>query len=264
MDNPELFLANAESRRPLLLDQSRDLESMLKTFGIPPGSRILDLCCGTGIHSTQLAKQGYEVVGLDISPHAINRAKEEAKKLALTRSNVRFYVGDARKAVSIMTKNGESEFQAILNLGTAQGYYGKRGDIKMFSAIGKLAAKNCLLVVDTVNRDWLVKHVTSHPGVEDFVEGVTLVVKRRLNLEKSMMENQQTYYKNMDSGNLKPLLTLRVTHVVYSLHEFKDLLAGAGWSYLKSSGSLNMQSPLSLDDFHMVIVSRKSRLLSHA
>lgn len=44
-----------------------------------PG-RALDLGCGTGSYSVYLAKQGYEVTGLDMFPRALEMGKERAKK----------------------------------------------------------------------------------------------------------------------------------------------------------------------------------------
>ncbi len=40
--------------------------------------RALDLGCGTGTHSIYLARQGFSVTGLDLSPTAIRRAQNKA------------------------------------------------------------------------------------------------------------------------------------------------------------------------------------------
>jgi SAM-dependent methyltransferase len=48
---------------------------------IPPG-RAIDLCCGAGVEALYLAKQGFEVTGVDFSPTAIRkacRASEQAR-----------------------------------------------------------------------------------------------------------------------------------------------------------------------------------------
>jgi 2-polyprenyl-3-methyl-5-hydroxy-6-metoxy-1,4-benzoquinol methylase len=46
--------------------------------------KILDICCGVGTNSIYLAKNGFSVYAIDISPTAIQCAQKEAKK-----SNVR-------------------------------------------------------------------------------------------------------------------------------------------------------------------------------
>ena len=55
--------------------------------------KILDIGCGTGRHSIELAKRGYSVTGIDFSLTLINRAKE---KTAEQKVNVNFLTGDAR------------------------------------------------------------------------------------------------------------------------------------------------------------------------
>lgn len=42
--------------------------------------RLLDLCCGTGVHAIRYAQMGYMVKGVDISSVSIDKAKELAKK----------------------------------------------------------------------------------------------------------------------------------------------------------------------------------------
>jgi len=45
---------------------------------------ILDIACGTGRHSVEMAKRGYTVTGMDISESMINKAKEKAGALGIT------------------------------------------------------------------------------------------------------------------------------------------------------------------------------------
>jgi SAM-dependent methyltransferase len=45
---------------------------------VPAGSRILDVCCGTGYLAAQLLARGYRVAGVDASPAMIACARENA------------------------------------------------------------------------------------------------------------------------------------------------------------------------------------------
>jgi len=56
--------------------------------------RILDLACGYGRFSIRLAKQGYKIEGIDITPSLISKAKKLAKK---EKVDINFRVGDMRK-----------------------------------------------------------------------------------------------------------------------------------------------------------------------
>lgn len=45
-------------------------------MALPPGGLILDVGCGTGRHSIELAKRGYTVTGIDLSTEMLARAKD--------------------------------------------------------------------------------------------------------------------------------------------------------------------------------------------
>jgi len=56
--------------------------------------KILDLACGFGRFTIPLAKQGYSVEGIDISPNLLKEAKKRAKEENL---KIKFRLGDMRK-----------------------------------------------------------------------------------------------------------------------------------------------------------------------
>jgi SAM-dependent methyltransferase len=56
----------------------RTILHMVEEMGLPPGSRILDLGCGPGFLSFDLAKRGYRGVGIDAAQAMIQRCKVEA------------------------------------------------------------------------------------------------------------------------------------------------------------------------------------------
>jgi len=48
--------------------------------GLIKKGKALDICCGAGTNTVYLAKQGFEVTGIDISPTAIKYAKKKAEQ----------------------------------------------------------------------------------------------------------------------------------------------------------------------------------------
>ena len=86
--------------------------TMLRPQG---GERILDLACGTGRHSLELVRQGFSVVGVEISPELVEIANREAAQQGLEAT---FVEGDLRRL------EFEAEFDVVLNLNDgAVGYF---------------------------------------------------------------------------------------------------------------------------------------------
>ncbi len=56
-------------------------------------TRILDIGCGTGRHSIELARRGYPVVGIDLSESMLARARDKARSSGVA---VEFLQADAR------------------------------------------------------------------------------------------------------------------------------------------------------------------------
>ena len=59
---------------------------------IERNDKILDVGCGDGVFSIELAKRGYDIVGMDLSANSINYAKYFSKRSEV---KIDFLVGDA-------------------------------------------------------------------------------------------------------------------------------------------------------------------------
>ncbi|MDJ0589628.1 MAG: class I SAM-dependent methyltransferase, partial [Pleurocapsa sp. MO_226.B13] len=70
-------------------------------------TQILDIGCGTGRHSIELATRGYTVTGIDLSESQLTRAKEKASARNLS---INFEKHDARKLTFV------NEFDLVIML----------------------------------------------------------------------------------------------------------------------------------------------------
>lgn len=66
---------------------------IVEVADLAPGAVILDLCCGYGRHSVELARRGYRVVGVDISEPSLDLARTAAADAGV---RVEFIQGDMR------------------------------------------------------------------------------------------------------------------------------------------------------------------------
>jgi 2-polyprenyl-3-methyl-5-hydroxy-6-metoxy-1,4-benzoquinol methylase len=253
VDHPQVFLPWMKAMREQAEVDVRGLQIVLKKFGVHSGARILDLPSGIGRISINLAKAGYNVVGVDISPLYLDFARKWAEQDQVE-DRTRFYQMDMRDATRGLKRKGEEKFDVILNYGTAIGYRGEEEDARMITDLPSIASPHALLVIETVNRDYLVKHFEQESSSR--LEGVEWRESRRLNLEKSFMENIWRFYRrSRQSRSL--ILRVPVSHRVYSLHELKQLMSNAGWKYLKSYGSLRKLSSVTTDSSRMIVIGRK-------
>jgi SAM-dependent methyltransferase len=87
----------------------------LKMLRPQGGERVLDLACGSGRHSLELVRQGFSVVGVEISSELIEIARRDAESQGLEAT---FIEGDLREL------DFEGEFDIVLNLNDgAVGYF---------------------------------------------------------------------------------------------------------------------------------------------
>jgi len=68
-------------------------EALVKSLGITPSMRVLDLGCGDGTTAVPLALSGAEVVGIDIAKNLVDAGNKRAAEAGLNR--LKFQEGDA-------------------------------------------------------------------------------------------------------------------------------------------------------------------------
>jgi D-alanine-D-alanine ligase len=94
----------------------KEVQYFSEILRLSPDDKILDLCCGQGRHSLELARRGFkDVEGLDRSHYFIQKAKAQAKKEGLS---IRFREGDARRL-----PYPPDTFDAVMLLGNSFGYF---------------------------------------------------------------------------------------------------------------------------------------------
>jgi ubiquinone/menaquinone biosynthesis C-methylase UbiE len=69
-------------------------EDFVTRLNLKPGTKVLDVACGTGNQSIPAARAGAQVTGLDIAPNLLEQARERAKSENL---KIEFMEGDAEK-----------------------------------------------------------------------------------------------------------------------------------------------------------------------
>jgi len=115
------YLGDAYRRYSFTYGTVQEVDVLIDVLGLGEGSRLLDVGCGPGRHSHELARRGIEVVGIDVSETFVDLARRDAPEGAT------FIHGDARTMVF------DSEFNAAISL--CQGAFGLAGGPGADSAV---------------------------------------------------------------------------------------------------------------------------------
>jgi len=261
VDHPELFLPQMEARKEIATKEAAQLCKILTTqFQLAPRStKVLDACCGIGVHAVGLSSEGFEVVGFDLSPHCLRQADRRAKQNELNSSRIRLYQGDVRQVSDVLFEKGERDFNVILSIGNSLGFYEKGDDLQILQQLHDLASPGCVLVIDIINKEWLVRHFSPR-GFSQISRGIQMDAERKLNLETSIVESVWKFYETRmpEARNNKFMLSLKWRLRIYSFEEFTRLLTISGWDYVKGFGSISSLDPQTSDSYHMVFICRKN------
>lgn len=249
LENADIFLRIHEAALDRAEAQAQDVRAILERGGVRPPATILDAPCGIGRHDVHLEKFGYRVTGVDFSPAFLERARRLAAEHGCAPT---FLQGDLR-TIRQTFQGREEAFSAILNLWTSLGYWDEEVDRDILRQFHALATPGGLLVIETINRDWLVGAFRRH-GYEEWGDLVH-VEERTFDFRTSWILGPWHFYTKSDH-NLIHKATMSVDHRVYAGHELRRLAASAGWQPLGLFGGLAMEA-LTTQQPRLVLVARK-------
>jgi len=155
----------------------------------PSKFRVLDCPCGQGRHSIELARRGYQVLGVDLCPVAIASARAalggEPKEVQKRCS----FVEDDMRSLQKVGNN----YAAVINMFTSFGFFstdGNQATLKAFYSI--LAAQGLLLIHTDVNRHLIDAGQYGDRTIRTLSDGSRLVVEEHWNSLTDRLEGSWT------------------------------------------------------------------------
>jgi SAM-dependent methyltransferase len=200
----------------------REVEFISNALTAAPGSEILDVGCGYGRHAIELVQRGFSVTGLDLSLPLLIRAADEAQRRSLS---VNFVHADMREMAF------EKQFDGAYSMLTSFGYFDEETNLRVAERIGRALKPGGRLLLDILNRDYVVADLP----VRVWWEGTGCVVLEEVdfNFHTSRINTHRSIVFE-DGRQLEQELSVRA----YSLHEIGRLLRQAGFRVIDVSGGL--------------------------
>ncbi|MCX2968383.1 MULTISPECIES: class I SAM-dependent methyltransferase [Streptomyces] len=131
--------------------QAEELLATSPLLSFADGARVLDLCCGPGVFTVPLARRGFAVTGVDLSPAMLERARELTAEAGVAARYVRC---DAREFAE------PGAFDAVLNMFTSFGYFADPADNRrVLTAMRDCLAPGGTLVLDVAGKELLARKV---------------------------------------------------------------------------------------------------------
>lgn len=190
--------------------EARDIINLFqRCVHLPSEAKVLDVCCGAGRHSLELARRGYTVTGFDLSEYLVSQAKESLNAAEEKGLKVEFQIRDMKDF------SFDKQFDAAINIFTSFGYFETDEDnFKVFTNAAKSLKSGGYFVFDFINSDNLRK--TLVPSSEDEFDGEKVIQRRYI-------ENGFVY-KDIHIGSEKYTERLKL----YSKDELEKALMDAG------------------------------------
>ncbi len=215
----------------------QETDGIVALLNLPPGSAILDLCCGHGRHCIELARRGYRVTGYDLSALFLEEARRDAVAAGV---DARWRQGDMRDLPYI------GEFDAVINIFNAFGYLDdETDDARVLTGVRRALRPGGLFLQEIANRESVVRHYQDN-SVTRYDDGLILVEEQHFNLLTS--RNDVTYtLLHPDGQRSTQFHSLRT----YTLTELASMYAAAGLALDAYHGGLD-GSALGFDSTFLV------------
>ncbi len=239
IERSALFLKLLDSRWSRTEELVEGMVGVLQDFGIASGN-LLDVCCGNGRVSINMAKRGFRAAGIDISKAFVVDAREKAREHGVS-NDVKFFEGDVRSLVQIIGKVPKP-FDVVVSAWTSIGYYSPDDDLDIFTQARELSREGAILfVAETMHSEFLSLKFAPNSYME--LDDIFLLENRKYNPMTSQISTAWTFYRKR-GRNLEFLDTIEWELHVYSFSELCTLLRKAGWDPVASYTNLKNLQPL--------------------
>lgn len=217
-----------ETYGPLMFDARRwentptHVTGALGLMNMPENAAVLDLCCGPGRLSLELARRGYRVTGVDRTKTYLDEAQRRADAEGLP---IEFVQDDMREFCR------PEAFDGAVNLFTSFGYFEDQAeDRRVVENLYRSLKPGGVLVMEMLGREVLARIYRGSHWEE--VDGVLYLEEPKITHNWTWIENRRIVIKDGVRRDFS------LGHRVYSGAELDAVLRGGGFADVQIYGDL--------------------------
>jgi len=199
-----------------------EVELFTSILNMPKESAILDLACGQGRHSIELAQRGYtNVTGLDRSHYLIRKAKSAVQQEGL---KLTFKEGDARKLPF-----PPDTFDVVMILGNSFGYFeSNEDDAMILKEVFRVMKPGGTFLIDVADGSYLRTHFQARSW--EWIDKKYFVCRER-SLAK---DNERLISREIISHVEKGIIVDQFyAERLYSYEMLTNIFTKSGYQYVK-------------------------------
>ncbi|HET6232270.1 MAG TPA: methyltransferase domain-containing protein [Longimicrobiaceae bacterium] len=221
----------------------REVAGIREMLSLAPGAEVLDLACGWGRHSIELAEAGFRVTGLDFSPTLLASARKRAKAAGVT---VDFVKGDMREVP------WTGRFDAVLSLFSSLGYFlSDEEDLRVLRSAHDALKPAGLFLMETMHRDHIVGAFAERDWWEN-EDGTTVWIEREFDAVDGVSREWLRWSRAGKTGEKYHELRIR------NATEWDVLLRRAGLEPVEWYGDWE-NAPFIHTSEDLIVVARRKR-----
>ena len=225
----------------------RQVDFLLERLDIAPPCDVLDLGCGDGRHSLELARRGYRVTGLDLSEELLERARRRSAEEGL---DITFIQGDMRDPPGI------SAFDLVVNFFTSFGYFREDGEnTRVLEAISRSLRPGGRFLMDYLNREYVIS--TLVPADSRTLGGMEVEQRRWITGDPSEAGGHVRINKHVRIREEGTERSYDESVRMYTLEELDAMMGRAGLKVTRTYGDFD-GSPVSAEAPRNILIGSGS------
>ena len=226
------------------------LIQLLKKCGVEDGL-VVDMGCGTGKITEELAMAGYDMIGIDNSEDMLSIARGKLENFSQEdpRKGILYLLQDMRELELYGT------VKAAVSICDSMNYILEDEDLKtVFRLVNNYLDQNGVFIFD-LNTEYKYREILGEQNISENREDASFIWENYYYEEEAINEYDLTIYVREDGDLFR---RYEETHYqrAYGLQRIKDLLQQAGMEFVQAYDAFTMEPPTACSE-RIYIVARE-------